>query len=153
MRWAETRRFPNPHRDGCYGYSIEALVTLGVNEWHSLSSMYRTFKRVAGSDWFTWWCEREPRNEYGKDATGRFLDNLWILQRTGNYGRKLLEVGTKVLGTEGCVIDFARDRKGLRVRLNTNSSKPLQDWATKSEALALARKSLDPSTPGIARNG
>jgi hypothetical protein len=38
----------------------------------------------------------------------------------------LLEVGIKVLGTRGVVIDILRDRDGLRkYRLNTNSDSPI----------------------------
>ena len=40
--------------------------------------------------------------ETGKDADARFLQNLSVLQRTKDYGRKLLEVGHYC---EGVVFD------------------------------------------------
>jgi hypothetical protein len=67
---------------------------------------------VAGREWYSAWAKREKRNkETGQDAAGRFVQNLRVLQRTKDFGRKLLEVG-KVMGTKGAVIDLSRDAKG-----------------------------------------
>ena len=126
--YAETKRLPNPHRSGAYAHTVTALVTLGVNEFHPLAKVQEAFKRAAGDEWYAAWANKETRSEAGgKDADARFVQNLGVLQRIGDYGLKLLQVGQKVLKTKGAVIDLQRDDGGgLLVRLNTNSSEPLK---------------------------
>ena len=127
-RYAKMKKFPNPYRTGVYGFTVDALVSLGVNKRHPISKVHEAFKRVAGNEWYADWAAKERRNEEtGKDADGRFLQNLKVLQRTKDYGLKLLQVGTKILKTKGCVIDIVRDNKrGLLIRLNTRSAKPIK---------------------------
>jgi hypothetical protein len=104
------------------------LVSLGANKLHALAKVHAAFKKVAGVNWYGEWAGIEKRNEEtGLDADGRFLQNLRVLQRTADYGLKLLEVGQKVMGTKGAVIDLRRDSKGaILVCLNTNSDSPLK---------------------------
>jgi hypothetical protein len=125
-RHAKDKAFPNPYRSGAYRFAIDALVSLGVNKRHGLPKAHEAFKRAAGADWYAAWAKKERRNDKtGKDADGRFLQNLRVLQRTKDYGRKLLQAGRRILKTKGCVIDLTRDGKGgILVCLNTRSEKP-----------------------------
>ena len=126
--FAKTKRLPSPFRSGGYGFTIRALVSLGANKRHGLAKVHAAFRKAAGADWYAQWAGSEKRNkETGLDADGRFLQNLRVLQRTADYGLKLLEVGQKVMGTKGAVIDLSRDAKGaLFVCLNTNSDTPIK---------------------------
>lgn len=121
-----TKKFPNPHRTGAYKFTIDALVVLGVNKPHPIAKAHQAFRKAAGNDWYSDWASKEPRNkETAKNVDGRFQQNLQVLQRTNDYGRRLLEVGRKVLKSKGAVIDLARDDRGnLLVTLNTNSATP-----------------------------
>lgn len=120
------KKLPNPHRTGNYRFIIAALVTLGANKRHSLAKVQEAFRKAAGEDWYKEWLKKEPRNETtAKDAHGRFVQNVRVLQRTSDYGRRLLDVGRRVMKTKGAVIDLTRDNKGnLFVTLNTNSATP-----------------------------
>lgn len=124
--YKQTRKLPNPHRSGAYAHTISALVSLGINKSHPIGKVHQAFKRAAGEEWYRAWASKEPRNKAtAKDADGRFLQNLQVLQRTGDYGRRLLEVGRRVMKTKGAVIDLSRNDKGnLFVMLNTNSANP-----------------------------
>ena len=128
QEYRKTKKLPNPHRAGSYHNIVATLVKLGVNKFHPILSVWRTFKTVSDPDWFKAWEGKEARDEEtGKDAEARFLQNLTVLQRTRDYGRRLLEVGTKVLRSKGAVIDLRHDDKGgLLVRLSTNSSEPMK---------------------------
>jgi hypothetical protein len=118
-----TKRLPNPYRTGAYAHAVTALITLGANKPHSLAKVHQAFKRAAGAEWYAAWAGQEKRNaETGLDAGGKFVQNLRVLQRTCDYGRKLLEVGTEVLKSKGAVIDLTRDSTGgLLVALNLDS--------------------------------
>lgn len=120
------KKLPNPHRTGAYKFTVDALVALGANKRHPLAKVHEAFRKAAGDDWYKAWAKKEPRNEAtAKDADGRFLQNLRVLQRTGDYGRRLFDVGRRVMKTKGAVIDLTRDNKGnLFVTLNTNSATP-----------------------------
>jgi len=133
--YAKTKRLPCPYRNGAYAHAIAALVTLGANKPHSLAKLHQAFKRAAGAEWYAAWAGTEKRNEEtGLDADGRFLQNLRVLQRTSDYGLKLLEAGQKVMGTKGAVIDLSRDSKGaILVSLNTDSSEPLKPGRSLAE--------------------
>lgn len=124
--YAKTKRFPNPYRAGAYGFTIDALVKLGVNKPHSLAKVHAAFKRAAGAEWYGEWVGTKKRNkETGLDADGRFLQNIRVLQRTADYALKLLQVGRDVLKSKGAVIDLTRDSKGgLLVALNLDSDTP-----------------------------
>jgi len=131
-----TKRLPNPYRNGAYAHAITALVNLGANKPHSLAKVHQAFKRAAGAEWYAAWASQEKRNEAtGLDADGRLLQNLRVLQRTADYALKLLEVGQKVMGTSGVVIDMTRDDKGrLSVALNTDSDAPVKPERSKVAA-------------------
>jgi hypothetical protein len=139
---------PNPHSKGFYRFFIETLKLLGVNRAHPEAVVVAKFREltnapeVAGSKGQTFWKQWRK----GDDGVGpwreRFPYNAGVLQRvprsgTRNntpYGLKLLEVGTKVLGTRGVVIDILRDRDGLRkYRLNTDSDTPINQFRTRRE--------------------
>jgi hypothetical protein len=126
--FAKMKKFPNPYRAGAYGFTIDALLKLGVNKAHPVAKVHTAFKSAAGADWYSAWSSAEKRNEEtGKDADARFLQNLSVLQRTADYGLKLLEVGKKVMKSKGAVIDLSRDSKGgLLVSLNTDSDTPVK---------------------------
>jgi hypothetical protein len=125
-QYAKEKEFPSPYRAGAYRHAVAALVLLGVNKPHPVAKVHEAFKRVAGAEWYGEWAKKESRNDKtGKDADGRFLQNLKVLQRTKDYGRKLLQAGRRILKTKGCVIDLTRDaRGGILVSLNTRSEKP-----------------------------
>lgn len=121
-----SKRFPNPYRAGAYRFTVEALVALGVNKPHPLDKVREEFRKAAGDEWYQSWARKEKRDdETGKDADERFVQNLRVLQRTKDYGRKLLEVGRKVMKTKGAVIDLTRADKGeLLIALNVNRGTP-----------------------------
>jgi hypothetical protein len=143
-QYAETGIFPNPHNKGFYFYLIAALVSLGINEAHTQSKVMAKVEKLMsaddtiqgeGRDATTAWerfTSKDPRNkETGKDFEGRFDQNVTVLQRlTGltPYGLKLLQVGQKVLGTAGAVIDVLVSDRGTRsLRLNTKSDRPINE--------------------------
>src|SRR5687767_8251674 len=107
---AETKRVPNPYRTGGYKFTVAALIALGADKPHPLPKVYKAFREAAGDEWFEKWASKSPRNaETGKDAEGRFMQNILTLQRTADYGLRLHQVGTKVLKTKGVVIDLLRE--------------------------------------------
>ena len=124
--YAETKRLPNPHRAGAYKFTIDALLALGTDEYHPLEKVRAAFRKAAGDEWYDGWANKEMRSgTTGKDADARFLQNLGVLQRSRDYGLRLLQVGQQVMGTKGAVIDLTRDGDGgLLVRLNTDSAEP-----------------------------
>jgi hypothetical protein len=126
--FAKTKVMPNPYRSGAYGFTIAALLSLGVNKPHPLPKVHAAFRKAAGADWYAEWEKTAKRDkETGLDADGRFLQNLRVLQRTSDYALKLLQVGREVLKSKGAVIDLSRDAKGgLLVALNTDSDSPVK---------------------------
>jgi hypothetical protein len=120
---AGTRR----SRSAEYGYAIGAIFKLGANKFHPLPKVQQTFKEVAGAEWYDAWANKEKRTADGLDADAKFLLNLKVLQRTKDYGRKLLDAGRKILKSKGAVIDLQRDSDGeLIVRLNLDSATPMK---------------------------
>ena len=96
--------------------SVDALVVLGVNKWHTLSSFIRELSRV-DAEKFKAFKNRDARNEKtGKSWEEKVLQNLQVLQRIHDYSLKLLQVGA--------VIDLQRGAKEIEVRLNTHSREP-----------------------------
>jgi len=134
----KTKKFPNPYRAGAYGFTIDALLKLGVNKAHPLAKVHTAFKNAAGADWYAEWSEAKKRNkDTGLDADGRFLQNLRVLQRTSDYALKLLEIGQKVLKSKGAVIDLTRDAKGgLLVCLNSDSDTPFKPGRSNAARIA-----------------
>jgi hypothetical protein len=125
---AADRKFPNPYRAGIHGFTIDALIHLGINKYHPLTKVRDQMKLLAGDDWYQKWASKESRNDQtGKDPDGRILQNLKTLQRTADYGLKLLQVGRRVMGTQGAVIDMQWSKGGeILVRLHTKSAKPMK---------------------------
>lgn len=157
----ETKRFPNPHNKGFYHYLVEALVTMGVNEEHfqsrvmakvqSLMSDDSTIQGEGKSKTTAWerFDDKDSRNEKtGKDTEGRFEQNVIVLQRLSGftpYGRKILDVGQKVMGQPGGVIDLlVNEKSGIRsLRLNLKSATPINQSKTRgagsNKAIAAAK--------------
>ncbi len=137
-------QLPNPFNRGCYYYTVEALKALGLNRNHSWTRFVEKYKELASAadtknddgktDWQVF-KNKESRNDAtGQGYEGRMEQNIRVLQRTNidsghsPYGFKLLEVGQKVLGTKGCVIDLVYGSTGeVMVRLNTDSAVPQND--------------------------
>ncbi len=137
-QYKETKRFPNPHNKGFYYFLIESLIDLGIDQTHPQSVVIARMEALMNDpstldeDGKTAWHrfkEKQPRNNAtAKDWTARFEQNVVVLQRlTGltPYGRKLLDVGQKVLRQRGAVIDVLVSEDGQRLlRLNTKSKVP-----------------------------
>ena len=133
---AADQKFPNPYHQGCYHFIVAALVNLGIDQPHPFQAVYSRFQKEAGRQWFKDWAGREGRTETAKDARGRFVQNLKVLQRTKDYGKKLLEVGRRVLKSKGVVIDLSHGTDGaLMVALNSNSNKPQKAGRAKKAAV------------------
>jgi hypothetical protein len=144
IEYAESKRFPDPYKQGAYTYALRGLLALGANEFYPLPKVHEAFKRAAGEEWYKGWINKAARTDNGKDAHGRFLQNLRVLQRTRSFGKRLLEVGRRVLGSKGAVIDMTRDEDGnLLVKLNLDSSKP-QKAGRRLKAVAAAAKPKRP---------
>jgi hypothetical protein len=110
------KRFPNPYRIGFYWTIVEALVALGINKWHSVAQIMQHMAKELTEQWTAFEC-RQPRNlATGLDPAGRLIQNLRTLQRTKDYGQKLLQVGA--------VVDLKRDRGNIFARLNARSKRP-----------------------------
>ena len=115
------KAFPNPHQKGCYKFILETLWAMGANEWHGLNKLVEKFKTIAPLDWVKDWAARD-----GKPVADRLWTNVQTLQRVNDYGLSLLQVGQKVLGTKGCVLDIQRKGDSFEIRLNTNASVPVK---------------------------
>lgn len=169
--WRDTKRFPNPHNRGFYFYLLEALIDLGIDQMHPQSMVLRRVEALMsdpstvqgeGTDAMTaWerWANKDPRNkESARDLEGRFDLNVTVLQRlTGltPYGRRLMDVGEKVLGRKGAVIDVLVSKDGVRhLRLNTHSNRPINETKSRgmgspaalAEERAAKRKARKPRT-------
>lgn len=137
-QYKETKRFPNPHNKGFYFYLIEALIDLGIDEQHALATVIERMEKLmadpstldeGGATAWDRFKNKPQRNEAtAKDWKGRLEQNIAVLQRlTGltPYGRRLLDVGQKVLRRRGAVIDLLTTKEGERfLRLSTKSAKP-----------------------------
>src|SRR5688500_3233804 len=89
-QYKASKRIPNPYRSGAYRFAIDGLLSLGVNKLHPLAKVHEAFRKAAGDEWYKAWTSKEKRNaEAGLDADERFVQNLRVLQRTKDYGRKL----------------------------------------------------------------
>ncbi len=147
---------PNPHSKGFYHFFVETLKALGVNRAHPEAVVVAKFRELtnapgmAGSNGRTFWKEWTKGDEEVGPWRERFPYNAGVLQRiprpgTRNnspYGLRLLDVGRKVLGTRGVVIDILRDKDGLRkYRLNTDSDTPINQFHTRrAESRSATRK-------------
>lgn len=123
----ESGRFKSPYGAGrIYTYIIEALVILGVNKAHAFNEVYEKFIELASDaktldkDNKTLWerfDKKETRNvSTGRDACGKFMQNLEVLQRLGGdhpYALKLSQVGA-------CIDILVDANHQIRVQLRTN---------------------------------
>jgi hypothetical protein len=166
---------PNPNNKGTQYFAIESLKALGLNRNHSWPRFVEKFKELASAadtknaDGKTFWQvfkNKESRNDAtGLNWEGRLEQTLTVMQRMGGYhpyGRKLLEVGTKVLGTKGCVLDLVYGSTGeVMVRLNTDSAVPQnalkrvkkteEEKVAAKAAKVAARKAAKESKPAAKR--
>jgi hypothetical protein len=159
---------PNPYRKGFYHYFVESLKSLGVNRRHSRPVVLGRFRQLTNTpetrdeSGKTLW-QRWVKGDEGTDPYGtRFDRNAEVLQRVPRpgvvnntpYGLRLLEVGTKVLGTTGVVVDIVKDRDGERAyRLNTDSSIPVNEFRTSRGASRKAKVTAFYTTARVARRG
>lgn len=147
---------PNPYNRGSYHYIVEALKRLGPDERFRFATVAKKVKDLMSDpettkDGKTAWQRfdgKDSRNEEtGRDADGRLMQNVNVLQRVNPntsfspYGLKLLEVGTRVLKTKGVVIDVLKGNGGeVMLRLNTDSAKPINEMKTRGQADEKAEK-------------
>lgn len=154
--YKETKAFPNPHNKGFYHYFVQSLIDLGINDSHPASVVMKRVEKLMsnestiegeGKEATTAWDRftgKDPRNaDTGKDWEGRFEQNVVVLQRLWSsvdptqmsltpYGLKILEVGQKVMGHKGGVIDVLVGPKGgVSYRLNTRSDRPINESKTR----------------------
>jgi hypothetical protein len=107
-QYTTTGIFPNPYkRQGPYKAIIQALIDLGVNQYHSFATMRNKMRDIMQSmilangktAWDTF-STRSPINvESGKDLTGKIILNALIMQRTTTihcYGMKLFQLGSSI---------------------------------------------------------
>ncbi len=149
------KRFPNPHKKGFYFYLVEALVELGVNKSRPLEAVIERVRQLmsdastvrsrnSSTAWDRWVTDTPRFEKLENDWRARFEMNFCTLQRLGGftpYGRKLLEVGQKIMKTKGAVIDILRaDDGGKLLRLNTNSNRPRNDFKIRGHGSASERE-------------
>lgn len=160
---------PNPHNKGVYHFVIETLKALGINRAHPAAVVTAKFRELTNTPdsrdakGATFWKRWTRGDENASPWKERFAQNVEVLQRvprggvkTNNtpYGRRLLEVGTKVLGTRGVVIDILRDRDGLRkYRLNTDSDSPINQFRTRRDGSRRATEKRFTSEARVKQKG
>lgn len=122
----EAGKFISPYGTGrIYTYIIESLVALGAGKAHDFNLVYDKFKELASSEKTrnslgkTLWdrfADKEVRNiETGRDAMGKFMQNLEVLQRLGGdhpYAFKLAQVGA-------CIDILTDQNQQVMVQLRT----------------------------------
>lgn len=128
---------PNPFNRNTFNFFLfEALKSFGTNKNISLTRVMDKVKELGsaadtkkdGKTFWQRWKGKDGDNSYDV----RFETNIGTLQRIDPdtsyhpFGLRLLEVGTKVLGTDGVVIDRTVNATGEKmIRLNTNSKRPV----------------------------
>ena len=104
-QYATTGGVINPYalRQGLHWGQVEALINLGVDEWHSHKTVREKIKEIlssiidekTGKSIWEKVLNRKPRNpSTAKDIDGKILDNYHVLQRLNPlspYGYKLLQ--------------------------------------------------------------
>lgn len=157
-------KLPNPFNVGFSYYLIEALKQLGLNKSHTRAKVLETFKALAsdkatknedGKTFWQVWSKKPARNENGRDMDGRFDLNIEVLQRLGGLnapGRKLIQLGTKVLGTKGCVLEVTvtQSTQTVRISLNTDSNTPINQTKRTFNKATVAAPVATESTETIA---
>jgi len=125
----EKEVFPNPYkRRGIYKAIVQALIDLGIDEYHSFSLIRNRIKEimsgystVGNKNFWESFVNKASRNPFsGKDVTGRIIQNAEILQRVEGlscYGIKLVQIGSSIhLKKENGVVYF---------KLATDTVKPV----------------------------
>jgi hypothetical protein len=149
------KRMPNPFNRGFSYYLLEALVQLGINEKHPTATVMRRVETLMSDPatvqpwngttaWNRWTSNTRGDRTLANDWQARFDLNVVVLQRlTGftPYGRRLLDVGQKVMGRKGAVIDMLVSKDGQRcLRLNTHSDSPINETKTRGMGSPAALK-------------
>ena len=150
---------PNPQNKGFYFFAIETLKALGVNRSHSVAVVIAKFRELthtaetkddSGKTFWQRWKNKPSAAADDSKALpweGKFEQNFEVLQRVPRdgdtnktpYGLKLKEVGTKVLGTNGVVIDTLKGSQDQKMyRLNTNAAYPTNEFRVRSVVTAPA---------------
>lgn len=128
--YRQDQQLPNPQHKGCYYFIIEALKKLGADAWHPFIALRVTVEKLMGKSRWNWFASRSRRGvrrpeiiDQETNVCARLHYNARTLQRVNDFGRKLLEVGQRIMCTQGCVIDI-QCAGGWEYRLNTNSATP-----------------------------
>jgi hypothetical protein len=147
-RFRKEERMPNPFNRGFFHYLLEALIDLGINKPHPMATVMEevksrmsdptTIQPLNGTTaWDRWASNMRGGRTLINDWQARFEINVVVLQRlTGftPYGRKLLEVGTKVMKGKGLVIDVLVSETGEKhLRLNTRSERPVNESKSRAK--------------------
>ncbi len=111
-------------------FIIEALKALGANRSHAFGALRAKVEELMGVERWRAFANRESARscawdiyDTDADAEERLRYNCRVLQRTKNYGLKLLQVGREIMGTAGCVVEIVHQRDQTTYCLNTNSDK------------------------------
>jgi len=136
--YSKSKKLPNPHRNGCYGWIVSALVNLGVNKWHPMANLMKRIQQEATKEkWAAFAAKKKRNKESGLDCSERIHQNLLVLQRP-DYGSKIYDL-KKVIGGKGVVIDLRRDGEKVEAGLNTDSSTPMKLGKAKTVKIAKAK--------------
>ncbi len=131
--------FPNPYsRGGAYYGFVQALIEMGVDQWHNFDTTRDKMKEILSSIYNSgeenaWdkFANRGCRNSTtGKDLYGRILQNAAVLQRIETVPHTTSKVGNatpygmKLQQLNAC-IDIQKDAAGnVAFRINTIFSSP-----------------------------
>lgn len=93
---AEKVSSTNPYREGGgYWATVEALRALGVGKLHALDKVVPAVIRAYGPERFKAFKAKDARNENGKDANARIIQNVAVVARN-DYGEPLRKLGWEV---------------------------------------------------------
>jgi hypothetical protein len=139
--YRQTKQLPNPYNRGPYFYFIEALKQLGISKAHPYVKVKEKMRKIMSdtetkdAKGATAWDRFFHKAGCERDPDGRIIQNAQVLQRTKDYGLKLLQLG-KVVGSKGVVIDIQRNGNDFTYKLNTNSNTPMKPSRQKAKAKA-----------------
>ena len=124
--WTRTGVFPCPYkRRGPYRGLVQALINLGVDNWHpflkvrdEMKVLMTTMKVSTNQNVWDTFTNRKCRNsKSGKDLTGKIIQNALVLQRVSGehkYGEKLRQMGVSLHAKkENGIIYFMLNTKTL----------------------------------------
>jgi hypothetical protein len=80
---------------GGYWASVTALAALGENQMHAFDKIIPAVIRAFGPERFKAFKSKDARNENGKDANGRIVQNVAVVARA-DYGEPLRKLGYEV---------------------------------------------------------